>query len=183
MGTLGVNVAVFRDGKILLTKRDDFHVWCMPGGHIDPGETFPQAAVREVREETGLEMALTRLIGVYSRPRWGEYHILVFSGEVVGGTERKQTGEVAEIGFFSPDDIPDALLLGQRQRIRDAFDGTQGVCRLEEYAWPPGHPHDRHELYMLRDASGLSRHEFYRRYYEQVEGQEATLEVGPSGDV
>jgi hypothetical protein len=40
MGTIGVNVAVFRDGRILLTKREDYHVWCMPGGHIDPGKRF-----------------------------------------------------------------------------------------------------------------------------------------------
>lgn len=47
IGTLGVNVAVFRAGKILLTKREDFHVWCMPGGHVDPGETFPESAQLE----------------------------------------------------------------------------------------------------------------------------------------
>jgi len=180
MGTIGVNVAVFIDGRILLTKRDDYHVWCMPGGHLDPGETFPQAARREVREETGLEVALTSLVGIYSRPRWGEYHIVMFASEVIGGVERKQPGEVIEIGLFSPDDLPDALLIGQRQRIHDAFSDAQGVCRVEEYALPFGRPMERRELYSLRDASGLSRQGFYRRYFSAVEGEGSALEVGSS---
>ncbi len=181
MGTIGVNVAVVRDGRILLTKREDYHVWCMPGGHLDPGETFPQAGRREVQEETGLEVALTRLVGIYSRPCWGEYHIVVFAAEVIGGVERKQPGEVMELGLFGPDEIPDALLIGQRQRIHDAFTGKQGVCRVEEYALPFGHHMERHELYGLRDASELSRQAFYRRYFSAVEGEGSVLEVGSSG--
>ncbi len=181
MGTIGVNVAVFRDGRILLTKREDYHVWCMPGGHIDPGETFPRAARREVREETGLEVAVTRLVGIYSRPRWGDYHIVVFAGEVIGGVERRQPEEVVEIELFGPDELPDALLIGQQQRIHDAFSGTQGVCRVEEYALPFGRPMERRELYRLRDASGLSRQAFYRRYFSAVEGEGSVLEVGSDG--
>lgn len=177
MGTIGVNVAVFRDGRILLTKRDDFHVWCMPGGHIDRGETFPQAARREVREETGLEVALNRLVGIYSRPRWGEYHIVVFAAEVIGGVERRQPEEVVGIELFGSDELPDALLIGQKQRIHDAFRGVRGVCRVEEYALPFGRPMERHDLYRLRDASGLSRQAFYCRYLSAVEGEGSVLEV------
>ncbi len=62
--------------------------------------------------ETGLDVALTRLVGIYSRPRWGEYHIGVFAGEVIGGIERKQPGEVIEIHLFGPDELPDALPIG-----------------------------------------------------------------------
>ena len=175
MGTIGVNVAIFRDGKILLTKRDDFHVWCMPGGHIDAGETFPQAAVREAHEETGLAVAPTRLIGIYSRPRWGEYHIMVFAAQILGGAERKQPGEVVEIDYFSRDEIPEALLLGQRQRILDAFDGGHGLCRHEEYCVPPDRSVDRQDMYALCTASGLPRHEFYRDYSRGLRIKEPSL--------
>ena len=41
---LGVNIAIFQDRKILLTKREDFEVWCLPGGAVDEGETIAQAA-------------------------------------------------------------------------------------------------------------------------------------------
>jgi 8-oxo-dGTP pyrophosphatase MutT (NUDIX family) len=127
MGTLGVNVAIFRDGQILLTQRDDFHVWCMPGGHVDPGETLPQAAKREVREETGIDVRVSRLVGIYSRPRWGEYHIAVFVADALGGGHAAQHGEVIDMRFFGPDELPGALLIGQRQRIMDAFSGSE-VC-------------------------------------------------------
>ncbi len=62
---LGVTVAVIDEDRILLTKREDFEVWCLPGGGVDPGESVAQAAIREAREETGLEVQLTRLVGIY----------------------------------------------------------------------------------------------------------------------
>ena len=132
MGTIGVNVAIFRAGEILLTQRQDFHVWCMPGGHRTRGETFPQAARREVQEETGIDVELATG-GIYSRPRWGEYHIAVFVADVLGGGHTKQHGEVVDMRFFGRDELPDALLIGQRQRIMDAFSGRGGMCRLENY--------------------------------------------------
>jgi ADP-ribose pyrophosphatase YjhB (NUDIX family) len=68
MINLGVNVAVIEDGRVLLTQREDFEVWCLPGGQVESGESLAQAAVREVREETGLHIELLRLVGIYSRP-------------------------------------------------------------------------------------------------------------------
>ncbi|MGL4811933.1 MAG: NUDIX hydrolase [Beijerinckiaceae bacterium] len=59
--TLAVSLAVFRDGKVLLatrTKPPLNGVWSLPGGHVEPGETLEQAAVREVREEVGVESAI-----------------------------------------------------------------------------------------------------------------------------
>jgi 8-oxo-dGTP diphosphatase len=61
MPIIGVNVAIFQDGKVLLTKRRDFKVWCLPGGEVDNGETLVEAAKREAREELGLEVQLERL--------------------------------------------------------------------------------------------------------------------------
>jgi len=48
--SIGVGVAVIEDGKILLTKRRDFPVWCIPGGHLSPGESLVDAAIREAKE-------------------------------------------------------------------------------------------------------------------------------------
>ena len=66
-------------GDILLQKRVDNELWALPGGVIDIGETASQAVVREVKEETGLDVEITRLVGVYSDPR----HVIEYSdGEV-----------------------------------------------------------------------------------------------------
>jgi 8-oxo-dGTP pyrophosphatase MutT (NUDIX family) len=63
--------ACIRDerGRILLLRRSD-GLWSVPGGGLEPGERLDQAVVREVREETGLEVEPTALIGVYSDPEY-----------------------------------------------------------------------------------------------------------------
>lgn len=169
MATIGASVAIIRGGEILLTKREDFHVWCLPGGHLDPGETFPQAALREVREETGLDVTLDRLVGIYSRPRWGDHHTAVFTATPAGGEMHGQAGEVMEMAFFPPGALPAALLLGQRQRILDAAAGRSGLCRRERYPLPFGRRIPREDLYRLRDESGLDRAEFYARHFAILE--------------
>jgi len=52
--------------KVLLTKRSDNGLWCLPGGRMEPGESIEECCCREVFEETGLVIRTTRLIGVYS---------------------------------------------------------------------------------------------------------------------
>ncbi|CAN5696976.1 hypothetical protein BH10CHL1_BH10CHL1_44310 [soil metagenome] len=58
MANLGVNIAILTDNKILLTKREDFEIWCLPGGEVDPNESVAQAAMREAWEETGLTVSI-----------------------------------------------------------------------------------------------------------------------------
>lgn len=178
---LGVNVAVLRDGKVLLTKREDYEVWCLPGGHVDAGESLARAAIREVSEETGLEVRLTRLVGLYSRPNWQPdmYHIAVFAAEIIGGELHPDPHEVIDLRFFGRDGLPDQLLLGQRRRILDAFSGAGGsLVRTEAFVWPFDRPLDRLGLYQRRDDSGLPRDEFYERTMGSQDAQGTVLEVG-----
>ena len=66
---IAVNAVVFNDKKeVLLAKRTDNGVWCLPGGHVDLGETLAQACLREFYEETGLRGEVLRLVGIYSDP-------------------------------------------------------------------------------------------------------------------
>ena len=181
MPKLGVNVAVFRNGRILLTKREDFEVWCLPGGGIEDGESFAQAAVRETREETGLEVRLTRLVGVYSRlgPR-GDVHIVLFAAQPVGGQERLQPGEVIEIGWFREDEIPQDTMDWYRRRIANAFnDVGSAVAWVQQPRSKLSGPEiTRTQLYQLRDESSLSRRDFYYEMFEQMTDEDETLEVG-----
>ena len=179
LSQLGVNIAIIRNGRILLTKREDFEVWCLPGGAVDQGESVAQAAIREAREETGLEVELTRLVGVYSRPRWHYEgnHAIVVAARPVGGSLCLQAGEVLEASYFSREELPEVILFGQRRRILDALDGLSGVVRSDFKEWPFKKDMSRDELYALRDNSRLSRQQFYLQYFPQTMPGEENLDV------
>jgi 8-oxo-dGTP pyrophosphatase MutT (NUDIX family) len=76
-----VNVVVTNSaGEVLLIRRSDNDNWAVPGGAIDLGESMMQAAVRETREETGIDCEVTGLVGIYTDPR----HVMLYTsnGEV-----------------------------------------------------------------------------------------------------
>jgi ADP-ribose pyrophosphatase YjhB (NUDIX family) len=168
---IGVNVVIIKDGKILLTRRKDFEVWCLPGGHCDAGESMATAAVREAHEEIGFEVRLLNLIGLYSRPKWrnGQYHVASFAAEIIGGELRMQVEEVIEVGYFGRDELPNDLVMGHRQRILDAFDGLVGVVRSENGKYPFGDEVDRQTLYKMCAESELSPSEFYMTHFADPE--------------
>jgi ADP-ribose pyrophosphatase YjhB (NUDIX family) len=176
---VGVAVAVLHGGRVLLTKREDFEVWCLPGGGLEPGESVAQAAVREVREETGLEVALTRLVGVYSRPQWtfGATCLLFLAARPAGGALRPDPREVVEAGYFAADALPAPLFGHHQAAIRAALAGVSGAAWSNDAAWPFPGAATRQELYDLRDRSGLTRLEFYLRYFEPSSAGGHTLEV------
>ena len=186
MPALGVNVAVIRSGQILMTKREDFEVWCMPGGAVDDCESVAQAAIREVREETGLEVELTRLVGIYSRPQWRRgIHIVLFAAKPIGGALQPQPGEVIEVGYFDPDNLPKPLLYAQHSRIVDALNGIGGsVACAQNMVLPFDEGLTRQDIYSLRDQSGLPRQAFYLKHFGHLlESEDADIEVGrrPAG--
>ncbi len=140
MPTIGVSVVVINNlGQILLTKRTDLPVWCLPGGGIEHGESIAQAAIREVHEETGLDIVLTRLVGLYSRPKWanGGDHAVLFTAFPTTEIFTPQEAEVADIGYFEPSELPQMLLWWQRYYIRDALVGLGGaVAKTLDITWP-----------------------------------------------
>jgi 8-oxo-dGTP pyrophosphatase MutT (NUDIX family) len=103
------------DGRVLLQRRADDGGWGLPAGAIDPGETPADAVIREVYEETGLEVRPTRVIGVFGgtalRFRYpngdeAEYTTIVFACEVLGGTLECRDGECIELRFFEVERMP-----------------------------------------------------------------------------
>ncbi|MFN8493535.1 MAG: NUDIX domain-containing protein [Caldilineaceae bacterium] len=164
MANLGVNIAILVEDQILLTKREDFEVWCLPGGEVDPNESIAQAAVREAWEETGLEVRLSRLVGIYSKPQWAGSgaHSVLFVAEPRSGALRLCPGETIEVGYFSLDEIPPDLLPWHQQMIRDARAGIGGsVAQRQEIEWPFPADMSRQAIYAQRDSSGLSRQQFF----------------------
>jgi len=166
MPILGVNVAIIQEGKILLTKRHDFEVWCLPGGEVDDGESLAQAAIREAREETGLIVKLERLVGIHSRPQWLSVggHIVVFAAKITGGELVSQPSEVLEARFFSADELPAEMMLGASQQAMDALKGVTGAVWTHNSEWDLKPNLTRAELYRLRDQSGQSPAQFYLQH-------------------
>ena len=178
---LGVGIAILRHNQILLVQREDFEVWTAPGGMVDAGESLAQAAIREAKEETGLDVRLTRLVGLYSIPAWagGGSHNALFAAEPVGGELAPDPAEIISAGFFSPHHLPEPLMWWWRQRIADVFAGVGGsAVWTQGVAWPFAPNLRRQELYALRDASGLSRQEFWLRHMREPEHLDDHLDVG-----
>lgn len=179
MPSLAVIVAVIDDQKILLTRREDFEVWCLPGGGVEDGESLAEAAVRETREEAGIEVQLTRLVGVYSRlgGMWNDVHAVLFAAQPVGGKLKVQPGETVEVAYFPFEEIPNELLFGHERRIRDAILAVSGIAVRQELNLSMENKPTRQELYAQRDRSGLSRQQFYLDRIASAEIKEI-VEVG-----
>ena len=100
-------VLVEVDGRLVMVKRGiepAIGRWAFPSGYVDRGEALEVAAAREVREETGLEVRVTRLVGVYSRS--GDAVILAaYAAERVGGS-LVAGADADEVGLFSAEELP-----------------------------------------------------------------------------
>jgi 8-oxo-dGTP diphosphatase len=117
---LGVNaVIVDGSGRVLLALRDAPPIWNLPGGGVEAGEAPWETAVRETREEVGVQIAVRRLTGVYHRPPDGD-PVLVFACELVAGTPTT-SAEAVEVRWFHPAALPTAINPYQPERIADAL--------------------------------------------------------------
>ena len=171
MTSVSVNVAILQDGKILLTQREDFETWVLPSGRVEEGESLAQAALREAKEETGIDVELTRLVGVYSRS--GTMYpgcTALFAARPVSGERTLQKGETIAVEWFRLDEIPAPLSVGQARRIRDAIEGAAGlVVHQDIRSLHLPDPITKEELYALRDRSGLPRQAFYLQMFGDAE--------------
>lgn len=110
-----VRAFIVRDGKILMVKEADEGKWSLPGGWADVGDTPSAAVCREVEEETGLRVKVTKLLGVWDRNLHGHpplpWHVykLIFLCEEIGGS-LAISHESTDIGFFDINDLPELSL-------------------------------------------------------------------------
>jgi len=169
MANVAVNVAVIFEGKILLTRREDFEVWCLPSGGVEEGESLAEAAIRETKEESGVHVELTKLVGVYSRlGGMPDVHAVLYAGRPVGGELKTQPGETIDVAYFPFAELPDDIAFGHRKRIYDAVHEVNGMSVRQEL-YTGEEILSRKELYAKRDRSGLTRKEFYLQQIRQAD--------------
>jgi ADP-ribose pyrophosphatase YjhB (NUDIX family) len=116
--------------RVLLTRRQDNGLWCLPGGMVDPGESVSETCEREVREETGLQVRVRRLVGVYSDPDLlviypdgNRAHIIVlcFEVEYLAGVPT-ESPETLAVDYFPVAEAAEMdLFHGHSQHLRDAL--------------------------------------------------------------
>ena len=95
------------DGRIVLVKRaiePGLGLWVFPGGYVDRGETPQSAAIREAREECGLDVRLDALVNVYAYP--GRTPIIIVYAATMTGGSLCADDECSEAGWFAKPDVP-----------------------------------------------------------------------------
>ncbi|MGN9837108.1 NUDIX hydrolase [Nonomuraea sp. H19] len=112
-----------RDGNVLLLRHrfwPEDRPWGLPTGGAKRGETFEQTVVREVREETGLEVRVGELVHLRSGFQL-RIEIAYAAGYAGGGTMRLNTTEILEARWCAPDDLPEGLLESHRLLIKSSL--------------------------------------------------------------
>ncbi|MBN2548906.1 MAG: NUDIX hydrolase [Anaerolineales bacterium] len=131
----GAAVLIFNDqDQLLLGLRPDNHCWGIPGGGMEPGEQLEETALRETHEETGLEVGLLELFGVFSGPDlFYEYPngdqvynvTIVYRTHDFQGVLPDQTDDASELHFFALDELPENLSPPIRPVIEQLLAGQE----------------------------------------------------------
>jgi ADP-ribose pyrophosphatase YjhB (NUDIX family) len=118
------------DSRLVLVRRaiePGYGLWVFPGGFVDRGEELPKAAIREAREESGLEVRLDRLVNIYSYSD-AAVIIVVYAATALGG-DLCADDECLEARLFAPDELPweELAFRSTREALRDYLGGVRVV--------------------------------------------------------
>ncbi len=125
--TLGVRgVTVDSRGRVLLVKHTYLHGWWLPGGGVERGQTCEDALIRELHEEAGVIVeGRPTLVSIHANERFfrGD-HVLVYRIDRFSLTDRTSHGEISEVGWFDPADLPADTHRATRDRLGELFGGA-----------------------------------------------------------
>jgi ADP-ribose pyrophosphatase YjhB (NUDIX family) len=137
------------DNELLLIKRADSGFWLYPTGWADVGYSPSEVIVKEVLEETGIEVEPTRLIAVYDGMRGGysrfPFYSLVFQCKFLGGTLRPHPLECSDVGWFDRNNLPSPLA-GAKRWVDHVFEAISGknvdviFDKPRDPIWRESHP-------------------------------------------
>jgi ADP-ribose pyrophosphatase YjhB (NUDIX family) len=129
--SIGAFAIIFDElDRVLLSHRRDLDLWNLPGGGVESGELPTEAVIRETKEETGLDVVIERLVGVYGK-QYKDELIFAFACHVVGG-QLAPSDEADESRYFQVSAIPSNTIPKQVERIHDAIGGSaQPIFRTQ----------------------------------------------------
>ena len=135
MFTIGVFAIIFDDkNRILFCHRTDHDLWNLPGGHLEKGEAPWKGIIREVKEETGFDVKVVKMSGIYSKPNTDDI-VLQFVCKIIGG--RMTLNEEADkIKYFAFADIPSNTVQKHIPRIKDVLDNPDKFHMKEQFGKP-----------------------------------------------
>jgi len=109
-------------GIVLIKRKNPPFGWAIPGGFVDYGESLEDAAIREAKEETGLDVKLIRQLHTYSRPdRDPRHHSISTVFITKAGGEPSAADDAIEIGIFTKDNLPTPLVFDHAEILADYF--------------------------------------------------------------
>lgn len=130
MINIGTAAVVENDaGEILFIQREDFKLWVIPGGTLDYGETLIEGAKREVFEETGVNVEITGLLGIFTWRNAKHYSILFTARPL--DNNLTTSFESIDVRYFSRDNLPSPTTPWQMDRLDHYFRGERGVMVSE----------------------------------------------------
>jgi ADP-ribose pyrophosphatase YjhB (NUDIX family) len=120
--TVDIIIRIGDRGIVLIRRKNPPYGWALPGGFVDYGETLEEAAAREAKEETSLDIHLLGHLGAYSNPeRDPRQHTIsyVYVAEAMG--EPKAADDAADVGIFKKDFLPEVLAFDHGEILEDYF--------------------------------------------------------------
>lgn len=113
---------------VLIVKRRDVPVWVLPGGGIDDGETAEQAVIREILEETGISVKITKKIGEYTPINRLASFTHVFECQMISGNLSTST-ETSDVEFYPNNALPESFFPLHRDWLTDALQNTPTLIK------------------------------------------------------
>jgi ADP-ribose pyrophosphatase YjhB (NUDIX family) len=120
--TVDIIIEIESKGIVLIKRKNPPHGWALPGGFVDYGESLEEAAVREAKEETDLDIKLTEQFHTYSDQRRDPRHhsiSTVYIAKAKGTPQAKD--DAIEIGIFNEPSLPDEIAFDHRSILKDYF--------------------------------------------------------------
>ena len=120
--TVDIIIEIESKGIVLIKRKNPPHGWALPGGFVDYGESLEEAAVREAKEETDLDMKLIEQFHTYSDPKRDPRHhsiSTVYIAKTKGIPHAKD--DAIEIGIFNESNLPDEIAFDHRSILKDYF--------------------------------------------------------------